>query len=368
MVIIEKNPLHLIGSFTQAIINNNIHLNDRFEITAKSDGELITDDNIIDKLIKSLTQLQVTLYFLPDDRKVQADFSDDTLDTTPPRQPQRSTEHLVPSYLRAEARRLLISYRDEPDTADSHHLKISSVLAALSESLRTQALQGSNTGEENAGSIYLRVIERLKEVSWRHDQPAIVSDSSFIQRLQHLNTKIIQFSRFGLPVGFPGDKLIAAFNGASPQDRAAIQGVLEPYLEGLEARLSAMEQLHTIISTYVETVNQFFSGKLLDLDVQSGIIIRSKWNRLINPNFLSSGERQLLLLLSNTILARGKATIFIIDEPELSLNITWQRQLVAALLKCSFGGGVQYILASHSLELITQYQDRTSRLVSLDEH
>jgi predicted ATPase len=106
-----------------------------------------------------------------------------------------------------------------------------------------------------------------------------------------------------------------------------------------------MEQLHTIISTYVETVNQFFSGKLLDLNVQSGIVIRSKWSGSINPNFLSSGERQLLLLLSNTILARWMATIFIIDEPELSLNIKWQRQLVEALLRCSFGGGVQYILA-----------------------
>ena len=241
------------------------------------------------------------------------------------------------------------------------------MLGALSESLRTQAIQGSNTGDENAGSVYLRVVERLKKVSWRNDQVTPVSDSTFIQRMQNLNAKILQFSRFGLPVGFPGDKLIAAFDEASPQDKAAIQGVLEPYLEGLEARLSALQELHDIISTYVETVNHFFSGKILDLNVQSGIIVKSKWSKSINQNLLSSGERQLLLLLSNTILALGRATILIIDEPELSLNVTWQRQLVAALLRCSFGGGVQYILASHSLELITQYHDRTTRLIALDE-
>ena len=278
-----------------------------------------------------------------------------------------STEHVVPSVLRAEAGRWLFGPRDEPDTSDSHHLKISAVLGALSESLRTQAIQGSNTGDENAGSVYLRVVERLRKVSWRNDQVTPVSDSTFIQRMQNLNAKILQFSRFGLPVGFPGDKLIAAFDEASPQDKAAIQGVLEPYLEGLEARLSALQELHDIISTYVETVNHFFSGKILDLNVQSGIIVKSKWSKSINQNLLSSGERQLLLLLSNTILALGRATILIIDEPELSLNVTWQRQLVAALLRCSFGGGVQYILASHSLELITQYHDRTTRLIALDE-
>ena len=78
---------------------------------------------------------------------------------------------------------------------------------------------------------------------------------------------------------------------------------------------------------------------------------------------LSSGEKQLILLLSNTILARDQSGIFIIDEPELSLNVKWQRTLVGALLRCAEGSRIQYLLASHSLELITLHKDNAIRLL-----
>jgi predicted ATP-binding protein involved in virulence len=82
----------------------------------------------------------------------------------------------------------------------------------------------------------------------------------------------------------------------------------------------------------------------------------------------SSGERQLVLLLSNTILARDTAGIFLIDEPELSLNVKWQRNLVSALLRCSEGSRIQYVLASHTLELITQHKRDAIRLQSTTSH
>src|SRR5262249_12586799 len=93
-----------------------------------------------------------------------------------------------------------------------------------------------------------------------------------------------------------------------------------------------------------------------------GVKIISNNGNQIDPRRLSSGERQLLLLTSNTILARGKTSVFLIDEPELSLNIKWQRQLIDALLSCSEGSNIQYILASHSLELITQHSRSAVRL------
>jgi predicted ATP-dependent endonuclease of OLD family len=126
--------------------------------------------------------------------------------------------------------------------------------------------------------------------------------------------------------------------------------------------LNALQEIYDVASTYVETLNSFLANKTIDLNIQKGISVTSIWGETLNVNMLSSGERQLLLLLSNTILARKRSSIFIIDEPELSLNVKWQRRLVNALLQCSLNGGIQYILASHSLELITQYRNRTVRL------
>jgi len=73
---------------------------------------------------------------------------------------------------------------------------------------------------------------------------------------------------------------------------------------------------------------------------------------------LSSGEQQLLLLFCNTLVSRARPSIFIIDEPEISLNVKWQRKLVQNLLDVSQGGNTQFIFASHSIELLTQHRDK----------
>jgi ABC-type glutathione transport system ATPase component len=46
-----------------------------------------------------------------------------------------------------------------------------------------------------------------------------------------------------------------------------------------------------------------------------------------------------------------------IDEPEISLNIKWQRQLVQSLLEITNDASIQFILASHSIELLAQHRD-----------
>jgi energy-coupling factor transporter ATP-binding protein EcfA2 len=77
---------------------------------------------------------------------------------------------------------------------------------------------------------------------------------------------------------------------------------------------------------------------------------------------LSSGEKQLLLLLCDTIAAREQPSIFIIDEPEISLNVKWQRRLITLLQDCIKGSRVQFFLATHSLELLTGHKEFVVKL------
>jgi predicted ATP-dependent endonuclease of OLD family len=70
----------------------------------------------------------------------------------------------------------------------------------------------------------------------------------------------------------------------------------------------------------------------------------------------------LFLLLCNTLLARKHASLFLIDEPELSLNIKWQRKLVQAILDNTEGTSVQFLMATHSMELISQHNDNVVTL------
>lgn len=366
-VVAHREKDSFLGDFTVTISESNAK-SESFPLKASDDGAIRPSENVASEpMYNALARLGVSLYFLPDDRRVQVDFPDGGLEESqvPWRFVQtyrEHTRHLVPTVMAGVGGMIA---RDVQEPEKSHHLEIGPVLRNLVSALRQQTIMGSNAGEEGATSIYLRVVQQLQSVTPPDADAKASSDIRFIQRLEKLSADIQRFASFGLVASFPASRFILPFQEANPHDKSAIRGVLEPYLEGLEARLSALQEIYDLVSTYVDTLNSFFSNKSISLDIQRGITVTSKWDESIDPDVLSSGERQLLLLLSNTILARKRSTIFIIDEPELSLNVKWQRQLVDALLKCSHGGGIQYILASHSLELITQYRDRTARLVPI---
>src|SRR6185503_8346786 len=101
--------------------------------------------------------------------------------------------------------------------------------------------------------------------------------------------------------------------------------------------------VYQVVSTFVSVMNQFYAPKRFSFTVQEGISIFDKRGAPLEPQLLSSGERQLLTLFCTTVLARDQAALFLIDEPELSLNIKWQRKLVDALLECSANSTIQYL-------------------------
>ena len=68
---------------------------------------------------------------------------------------------------------------------------------------------------------------------------------------------------------------------------------------------------------------------------------------------LSSGERQLVLLLVEISRHIKPGSLILIDEPEISLHPAWQRGLMAALDKIIEQYDAQVILATHSLEIAT---------------
>ena len=48
---------------------------------------------------------------------------------------------------------------------------------------------------------------------------------------------------------------------------------------------------------------------------------------------LSSGEKQIVSLFSNLYLESDKSSIVIIDEPELSLSLEWQKMLLPDIMR-----------------------------------
>jgi len=77
----------------------------------------------------------------------------------------------------------------------------------------------------------------------------------------------------------------------------------------------------------------------------------------ISPRFMSSGELQILIILSHLIFnpdAR-EDNVFMIDEPELSLHISWQEIFVDSLVDAA--PELQFIFATHSPTIIIGRRD-----------
>ncbi|MFQ3386998.1 ATP-binding protein, partial [Escherichia coli] len=96
--------------------------------------------------------------------------------------------------------------------------------------------------------------------------------------------------------------------------------------------------------------------------LSQGFLIVNKFGDELTPAQLSSGEQQLLLLFCYVLVARDTPSIFMIDEPEISLNIKWQRIIINSLLDITNEANIQFIFASHSLEIISQHRNRVAKL------
>jgi ABC-type glutathione transport system ATPase component len=159
------------------------------------------------------------------------------------------------------------------------------------------------------------------------------------------------------------EKIVSIIENAPETTHPIILNVLKPYLDSVTARMDALQDTQNLLTLFVNTINKvFFRDKEIRLHVQDGLSIETDENHKLEPEMLSSGEKHLLLLFCNTLTARDKATIFIIDEPEISLNIKWQRQLIRTLLDFTKGSQVQFLLATHSFELLSQYRSNVVKL------
>lgn len=70
---------------------------------------------------------------------------------------------------------------------------------------------------------------------------------------------------------------------------------------------------------------------------------------------LSSGEKQLLILLTEALLQKQEPYIYLADEPEISLHIAWQKMVIPAIRRLN--PNAQIIVATHSPEIAGNFSD-----------
>lgn len=231
---------------------------------------------------------------------------------------------------------------------------------------KSQALSGADVGSQNASTVYGDVVTQLASHAAPDDTDIQGwSTTSIIDELNSIAERSTQHSRFGLPSSPVERRVIDALMHLPSERQSLVVPLLKPYVEALQARLDAQDLLYRTLDVFTSTLNRFLYDKEVTFDLRKGIVVRLN-NRgvRLSPNKLSSGERQLMTLLCNLLFARQHSSLFIIDEPEISLNIVWQRDLIPALLECTAGSNVQFLLATHSIELLARYRKNVMQLAT----
>jgi len=248
--------------------------------------------------------------------------------------------------------------------ARSREIALSQALSAAARWISRKAVIGTNQGSTNVHSVYGDVLRRIVSSNRRENSPDSDSGMQMPELLAKLTTidiKSAEHARYELATHLPTKDFRKALVGGSTKRDLAAE-LLQPYIQSLESRLEAVEPLYRLIDRFVTIVNGLLSDKTITFKLSQGFSIQNRLGFVLNPAQLSSGEQQLLLLFCYVLTARDAPTVFMIDEPEISLNVKWQRQLVQSLLDITEGANIQFVLASHSIELLAQHRGRVVKL------
>jgi predicted ATPase len=131
-----------------------------------------------------------------------------------------------------------------------------------------------------------------------------------------------------------------------------IDYIVDEWYKSIEIRNKIFEQRDTFLSI----INSMMQRKQFAINSQNELQVTTQSGKKLPLNKLSSGEKQLLIVLGEALLQEKKTWIYIADEPELSLHVRWQESLVENLR--AINPNAQIVFATHSPDVVSIYDDR----------
>ena len=217
----------------------------------------------------------------------------------------------------------------------------------------------TNEGNISIGEHYLNIIDSIT----KHKEQ-IEQSSSIKNRIEDLKKKNENFTKYGLSIELFSRKFLNTISKLSDSDWNIVDQILDPYISSLELRLDALSSLQDRLQKLEYYLSKFFRNKKIEITTINGISIKSSNGVELQLEQLSSGEKQMLYLLCRIMTFSNNSSLIIIDEPEISLNIKWQREFLGAVNSIIGDANIQIIIATHSIEMITPYKNSVVKLIS----
>lgn len=123
-------------------------------------------------------------------------------------------------------------------------------------------------------------------------------------------------------------------------------------LNGTEEQRSQASSLSAPKRKFQDLIDELFSYTRKKIDRKSNDIVFYQDEEKLSPYKLSSGEKQMLVILLTVLVRDGDHCVLFMDEPEASLHIEWQQKLIGMIRELN--PNLQLILTTHSPAVIME--------------
>ena len=143
------------------------------------------------------------------------------------------------------------------------------------------------------------------------------------------------------------------------------RNVLAVYAQDATEKLDVFEDLYARANTFVRIANARLLYKQVSVS-QEGLKVSNSDGSDLELEMLSSGEQHEIVLLFDLLFGTKKNSLIMVDEPELSLHVAWQRELLKDLQVMAELSDFRALLATHSPQIIGDRWDLTIELQGPD--
>lgn len=255
-----------------------------------------------------------------------------------------------------ETQRLLIKTSPDENGYRSSVLKYSQELVEIIKNTNVIATDLSSKLDKSYPN---RVISQITKKS-------TITDDEIQLGLENLNKKRELLNKVGLLETNSEENIdpsTYAVNLKKTENKDLLKDVLQVYIIDSNKKLTVYDDLAQKLELLVNIINKRFLYKKMSIDKKEGFVFKSSvTDKAIPLSGLSSGEQHVLVLFYQLLFKTVSNSLLLIDEPEISLHITWQNHFIEDLREVIKLNDFSVIIATHSPDIINNNWDLTVQL------
>lgn len=227
----------------------------------------------------------------------------------------------------------------------------------LTEKIKNKTVEATGLSTKLDKNYPNRVVE---EITKRKK----ISDSEIESGLSNLSKKRELLNQVGL-LDTEEEHLqpIKKTISENQENQDLLNIVLQVYINDSNEKLEVYSELAQKLEVLIGIINNRFLHKTLSISKKNGFIFKStKTGKDIPLDGLSSGEQHVLVLFYQLLFNTTPNSLLLMDEPEISLHISWQNNFIEDLREIIQINNFSALIATHSPDIINDNWNLTVKL------